>query len=478
MDIIASVQTAYPGKLPVGMAEQYTEMEECKAIYQRDPPWKLAKRGGLSKQADKKRTRAMLHGAKVLVDELSALTFCEQVNISVGDETADQYLQQTLQQNGFWDNMPNFLSMAYALGGGVLKVFADQGKPCIDYLPADCFAPLGFDGKHIFDGVFQTYSAMGDHYFTLLERHFQQNAMPCVENKLYRSPSNTELGQEVDLGLLYEDLPPLVEYEGLTVPMFHYFKPAVSNNLEVTSPLGLSAFSNAKATLEGLDIAFDSLIREFILGKKRVIVPTSCIRTVMDIETGESTRYFDTNDEVYEAMKCDEENDLKITDNTMELRVDEHVSAINTMLNLLCFQTGLSAGTLSFDGSSGVKTATEIISEDSKTARTMKQNKNLLAETVQGLCQSVLALGHWLGTLPQADYAVTVTFADNIVIDDNTRIDNNIKLVSAGLKSKLSAIMEVLGCDKVTAQAELTAIIKEQQVNGLAVDDLFGGVGQ
>ena len=55
------------------------------------------------------------------------------------------------------------------------------------------------------------------------------------------------------------------------------------------------------------------------------------------------------------------------------------------------------------------------------------------------------------------------------------QIDNNIKLVQAGLKSKLSAIMDVLKCDEKTALKEIEQINKDQSVSGLTVDDFLNG---
>ena len=62
---------------------------------------------------------------------------------------------------------------------------------------------------------------------------------------------------------------------------------------------------------------------------------------------------------------------------------------------------------------------------------------------------------------------------DGIVIDDNTKIENNIKLVAAGLKSKLAAVMDVLNCDETAAQKELDRIAKESQVTGGMLDLSF-----
>ena len=78
------------------------------------------------------------------------------------------------------------------------------------------------------------------------------------------------------------------------------------------------------------------------------------------------------------------------------------------------------------------------------------------------------------GTLTPASYSVTVGWNDNIIIDDNTLIDNNIKLVSAGLKSEVKAIMEVQKCDEETAKRELERIARESPVGG-GMMDFFGG---
>ena len=122
-----------------------------------------------------------------------------------------------------------------------------------------------------------------------------------------------------------------------------------------------------------------------------------------------------------------------------------------------------------------MKTATEVISQDSKTARTIKSNKNIITEMLEQLVNSLIALGMALDLIPVKEYAVTVGWQDNIIIDDNTLIDNNIKLTQAGLKSKLNAIMEVQKCDEETAQQELDRISKEQSVTGIDIDDFLNG---
>ena len=206
-------------------------------------------------------------------------------------------------------------------------------------------------------------------------------------------------------------------------------------------------------------------------------MPSSCIRTVVNPETGKTERYFDADDEVYQALKCDEDKELKITDNTVELRISEHVDGINALLNILCFQVGLSPGSLSFDKAGGVKTATEVVSEENKTAVTIRCQKNLLVEFIEEMCRAVLRLAMITGEVPHGDFEVTVAFKDSVVIDDNTLIQNNINLVTTGLKSKVSAIMEVMKCDEEAAKRELEKINAESAVLGVSDGEGFAPLG-
>lgn len=470
-DIITSNKKAFPEVTVPDVGNYYSEhMNVWKDIFENEPPWQSVKRSGLYNKGN--RILKKLNVAKCLCDEFSALTFSEQCNITIDNEQYQEYVDKALEHNGFWDNVPELITSCYALGGGCMKVYAKDGNPTINYIHADKFVPTSWTGKRVTSGIFQSVTCKGDFIYTLCEMYTPGK----VQNKLFKSKTADDIGNECSLSELYsEDVSNNVIYEGVDVPMFGYFKPSVSNNAEYDTPLGMSVYANAMNTLEALDVAFDSFSREFVLGKKRIIVPASSVQTVVDPESGKQVRYFDADDEVFTALSQEDGEKQKIVDNTVDLRIEEHVQAINALLNILCFQVGLSAGSLSFDAVQGLKTATEIISQDSKTARTIKCNKNLLTETLEDVINAVIALGVCLGQIPKSEYNVTIGWQDNIVIDDNTVIDNNIKLVQAGLKSKISAIMEVLKCDEETAQKELERITKEQSVVGLNVDDFIGG---
>lgn len=465
---ISAIRQAYPDRNIPDVESYYSEhIALWKNVFENNPPWAKVKHSGLYKKGDRRMN--MLNVAKVLCDCFSDLTFSEQCEITLDDEQYQEYINTQLEQNGFWEQTPEWISVAYALGGGSIKIFAENSSPKINFVHADKFLPTAWTGRTVTDGAFVMVTRKNGKYYTLVD----MESIGSAEYKLFKSDNSGSIGSACELSELYEF--PEVSVFDVAVPMFTYFKPNVSNNAEYDTPLGMSIYANALDTLKALDVAFDSFSREFVLGKKRIIVPASAIQTVVDPKNGNLVRYFDADDEAFVALKAGDTNDLKITDNTVGLRVDEHVCAINALLNILSFQVGLSAGTLSFDAVQGIKTATEVISQDSKTSRTIKGNKNLLTESIETVVHALIAIGVYLKLIPKKKYTVTIGWQDNIVIDDNTLIDNNIKLVNAGLKSKIKAIMEIQKCDEETARSELERIAKEQSVSGLSVDDFMNG---
>ena len=61
-------------------------------------------------------------------------------------------------------------------------------------------------------------------------------------------------------------------------------------------------------------------------------------------------------------------------------------------------------------------------------------------------------------------------FDDSIMEDSSATINKNTKLVNAGLRSKLTAIMEIDKCSEEEAHKELKRIAKEEQITGGNID--------
>jgi A118 family predicted phage portal protein len=319
----------------------------------------------------------------------------------------ETYLKKALERTRFHSRLQKFVTDVYALGGGWIKLFAENGMPEVDFVTADKIFPVSFKSGKINEVIFRSQSYEDGSYITLLEKYKPNE----TQNLSFKSDNKLTIGFPTEnLGTV----------NSKAAGIFSPFITAASNNFDLDSPLGISIFANCLDTLKAIDIAFDSLMREFILGKKRIIVPAASIQTVIDPETGNLTRYFDADDEAFVALKTEDNDILKITDNTVELRVEEHITAINALFNLLCFQVGVSSGTFSL--SNGLhyytKTATEVISQNSKSARTIKCNQNALSETLTDILKGLITIGQVTGELEEEDFTLKVGFYDNVITAD------------------------------------------------------------
>lgn len=451
--------------------ESYKHIDMWKALYSGHyGDWHDVKYHTIEGQ--KSRTMASLNVAKVISQEMATLIFNEKCSINISDDTLSGNIKNVLDENNFIKEFQRYLEYNFALGGMVIKVYWDNGIK-LSYVTADCFIPIAWDNKHITEGVFVNEISKGDKKYTLLEWHLVEGKEYVIKNELYESKNQGDLGVKVTLSTIYPDLEEEVRIENLSKPMFVYFKPNTANNLDMSSPLGISIYANALGTLKSLDIAFDSFQREFVLGKKRIMVPTSAIRTVVDPQTGIPLRYFDATDEVYEAMNF-EDSTKPIQDISVELRVEEHTGAINAYLNYLASQVGFSAGAFNFNGL-GVKTATEVVSENSKTFRTKQSHETIIEDGIRDLVDIIIETAALYDEFESTDeYEVTVTFDDSIAEDQTAEINKQVTLVMNGLTTKKLAIMKIHGVSEEEAKRIVEEIREENKVMLPEMVDLFG----
>lgn len=427
----------------------------------------------------KSRTMISLNMAKVATEEMATLVFNERCSINISDEDLHDDIRNVLDNNGFNSEFQRFLEYMFALGGMVIKGRVEDGEIKLSYVKADSFIPTAWTNRKVTEGMFVNESVKGTKAYTHLEWHYWKGDTYIIKNELYEANKGTDiLGVEVSLSTLFPNLKSIVEIKNLRRTLFEYIKPSTANNIDLDSPLGISIFANALDTMHSIDIAFDSFNREFRLGKKRILVPTTAIRATVDPNTGKQHRYFDSTDEVYEAFKFDE-SDQEIKDISVELRVDEHIAAINSLLNLFSMQIGFSPRSFSFDGRSSrsMKTATEVISENSKTFRTKQSHEVLIAEGIKGLVDLIIELARLYEFKDFTfidEYDVRVTFDDSVAEDKNGDLQYWIQLVTNQLATKKRAIMKVLGLTEEEAEEEIQAIIEENKAVTPGDIDFFG----
>ena len=464
-------------------------------------PWHLISAPTIA-DPDHKRSLAYLNLSKAVCAELAGMVWTDQCDVVVStdgvesdEDPLNDFVQDVLQKNNFNRKMVEAVEQAAALGGEAVKTWyetrrdkegneiPDSGRIRIGWAMADQFVPTQWDSAKVEGGIFVTRQARGGWYYTLLEWHEWDGTTYVIRNELYRAEiKKDEQGNDQDiLGFRYPlaALYPYMDEEVVVdaeKSLFTYFRTPDANNIDDNSPLGISIYANAMETLHAIDICFDSFVREFRLGKKRIIVPARMIRHVTDPQTGRQLRYFDATDETYEALSTDDPDSLKIQDNSVSLRVEEHVAALNAFLNIFCLQVGLSAGTFSFDAHDGLKTATEVVSENSKTYKTVKNMQAQIEPSIRDLVDAIIEVASlydvtWNGqsvrAMAERGYEVKVTLDDGITQDRQTNINEGITLVGAGLMSKYTFLTDPKYGQNMTeedALAELERIKAEGNI--------------
>ena len=489
-------------------------------------PWHVVPVAAVGARPNQTRQLFRLNVAKAVCAELAGLVWSEECQVSVSTEgwveQANEdgvitnpdplkgFIEDVLRKNAFGEKCQELIEQGLALGGAAVKVWAEPDRRVragngdgpmdirLGYCMADQFVPLAWDNARVTEGVFISRKARKGWYYTRLEWHRWNGETYVITNELYKADmqrgANVEnqdiLGIRCPVAELAELYPGLEPETVIPVEesLFSYWRTPIANNIDDNSPLGVSIYANALEVLHAIDICYDSFVTEFRLGKRKIIVPARFLRMVTDPQTGRQVRYFDPNDETFVGM-ADDDGTAGINDISVELRVEEHVAALNALLSILCLQLGFSVNTFSFDEKQGgLKTATEVVAENSKTYKTVKTVQNQLAPMIEHMIRNIIDVAilygmQWQGqsveSLAAGGWEVKVTFDDGVTQDRQTNLNEGVMLVGAGLLSKFTFLTDRKygqGLTEKEALAELERIRQEKQQT---VDEeqvrLFGG---
>ena len=438
--------------------ETYSHILEWLEWYQNDVE-KFHKYKVFNGVVTKEEERYKLGMAKKVCEDWANLLLNEKVAIKAGNY--EKRLQEVLDNNNFLVRANQLIEMAFALGTGAIVEYLDGEEVMIDYIRADMIYPLSWDNGDITECAFGSVRVIGGKEVLYLQIHRLGDAEQGENQELYYI-ENKYIDREEAVELSVPDgVLPLVP-TGYDRPLFQIITPNICNNIDLDSPLGVSVFANAIDQLKGCDLVYDSYMNEFVLGRKRILVPISFAKMQME-KDGVAAPAFDASDTVYYQMPGDRDSNLKLTEVDMSIRANEHELAVQRSLDVLALKTGLGTGRYQFD-SSGVKTATEVISDKSDLYQNRQKNAIIVNAALIDMVEAIAFLD------AGREVEVSIDFDDSIIEDTNTTIDKNIKLVQGGLRSKLTAIMEINKCDEAEAEKELERIAGDNQITGQDVD--------
>lgn len=391
--------------------------------------------------------------ARTASKKIASLVFNEKAEITVSEQQANDFIQQTLENDRFIKNFERYLESCLALGGLAMRPYVDGDRVRISFIQAPVFFPLQANTQDVSSAVVVVRSQRSENgkmcYYTLFEIHEWVDELNyTLTNELYRSTEFGIVGERVPLAYLYDDLKEVVYFKGLSRPIFTYLKPPGMNNKDIGSPLGLSIFDNAKTTIDFINKTFDEFMWEVRMGQRRIAVSDKLTEIRVREENGNITfkPRFDVEQNVFMRLGTHDAQNEDVTDLTTPIRSDDYIKAINEGLSLFEMQIGVSSGMFTFDGKS-MKTATEIVSENSDTYQMRNSIATLVEQSLKELVISVLEVakgsGLYDGQIPSMD-DISINLDDGVFTDRNAELDYWIKVVNAGFGTQLQAIEKVL----------------------------------
>ncbi|HEP4268869.1 TPA: phage portal protein [Streptococcus pyogenes] len=416
--------------------------------------------------------------ARTASKKIASLVYNEQAEITSDNKSVDEFISYTLDNDRFNKNFERYLESSLALGGLAMRPYVDGDRVRVAFVQAPVFLPLQSNTQDVSNAAILTKAIQSEGrknvYYTLVEFHewvtadgkeqgsTKDKSYYRITNELYKSDISDALGQRVNLSELYPDLEPVTMFKDLSRPLFTYLKTPGMNNKDINSPLGLSIFDNAKTTIDFINRTYDEFMWEVKMGQRRVIIPEQLTKLTAQREDGSITfkRRFETDQNIYTQLGGGDMDANSIKDITTPIRSNDYITAISEGLKLFEMQIGVSAGMFSFDGKS-MKTATEVVSENSDTYQMRNSIAALVEQSIKELCVSICELGKatglYKGEIPELE-DISVNLDDGVFTDRNAELAYWLQMVSAGFAPQRLGIQKTLNVSEEEAKDYLAEI--------------------
>lgn len=317
------------------------EIDLWAKMYKNEPPWK-----------EKNIKLCGLPAA--IAGEFARLVTLELKTEVTGNDFINEEYQAVVS------DIRKYTEYACAKGGLAMKPYASEGHIEVDMVQADRFFPTKFNSRgEVTAAVFAESLTVGKKVYTRLEYHQHEGTMYHINNKAFvkQDLDNVEvLGKEVPLTAVPEwaNLQEEVTLKNVKMPLFAYFKIPNANNVDDTSPLGVSVYSRAINDIKEADNQWTRLLWEFEGSELAIDADI----TLFKKDDKGNYEFPKGKDRLFRMMDLDD-NAEKYKVFAPAIRDENLINGFNAILRRIEFNVGLAYGTLS-DPNTVDKTAEEI----------------------------------------------------------------------------------------------------------------------
>lgn len=381
------------------------------------------------------------------------------------------------------------LEYAIAKGGMVIKPYVVQNYDKtmnieFDFIQADCFYPLAFDSSGIItEAAFIQSKVQEDLIYRRLEYHKWEGNKVRVINKAFKSTNNItdtdfsglDLGHEVQLSEVpeWKDITPTTTIEGVTKPLFAYFRMPEANTIDTFSPLGVSGYSRAVSLIKDADMQYSRLLWEYQAGEMAIDIDRDALNFLEGGENRDGSRtqghsvLGTLQQRLYRKIDLGESSTYEFQ--APALRDTSYIQGLNTILMRIEDVCAISRGTLS-DPAQEARTATELKILKQRTFSENGEIQSALEETLKDVIYAMNAYCDLYKITPKGEYDVNFEWDDSILVDVEAELTKRMTLMQNGIASKLEIRMWYFG--ETERQAE-QALLKVEDENRQAMENDF-----
>ena len=466
-------------------AEEYDRIRKAKQYYQDklDPVEYWTTKG------KQKRPLNSLNVLKSASNALASLMFNEKCSIKVNDPKLQNLLDEIFKENDYYLDQETHLETWIALGSGAIRPYVENDKIKLSWANATEIYPLEANTTKV-DQIaisrrLQKVENNNAVYYTLLEFHQWGNWTTdeqgrkyrpyIITNELYRSGDPNTIGEQVPLDYVdeYAGLSPTTTINYLEKPLFAFYRNAGANNKNLVSPLGIGLCDNWFKTVDDINMVHDGFEWEVKTGYRRVSIPRSWVRRQQNMnghQIPEDQQYFwDPNDAVFVPVNSKDDTS-SFKDLSINIRNEQYEGAMDFFLRELENDLRLSPGTFTVTPS-GVQTATEVVTNNSKTYQTRSSYLTMLEKTIDQLVYAIAELlqtgklwsdgkARWNGDIDQL--VITPDFNDGVFVDQEAQRSADLQAVQASVMPKIQFIMRNYDLSEEEAKKWLQQIQDEQ----------------
>ncbi|MBQ2931298.1 MAG: phage portal protein [Clostridia bacterium] len=384
-----------------------------------------------------------LHLAAALSFEMARMVTLEMRSKVLGGRRAE-FIDEAYQR--VVENIRIPVEHACAKGGLVFKPYVKENSIEVDFIQADDFFPTAFDHNgRITGAVFVQGISRNGEFFTRLEKHEVLENGYEISNRAFRSRTRGVLGNEIALTEVpeWKDLAEKLVIANVKKPLFGYFRPAAANNIDQTSPLGVSVFANSVNLIRDADKQYERFLWEFESGERALIANSMAFKRDRDGRPRLPDR------RLYRTLDVEDVDFFR--EWSPQLRGSEIADGLDKIFRSIEFNCGFAYGTLS-NVDSRDRTAEEIRNSKQRSYATVSDNQKALRIALSDL---VYAMDVWctlLNLAPMGEYSISFEFDDSIAADRQTEFEEKMKLVDGGIMMPWELRVWYFGEDEETAK--------------------------